>query len=338
MLSRRGAAFASRCLRASEADAIQVMRILLTGAFGNLGLSTLEELLRQGHQVRCFVSRRKAHRRTARRFGGKIELVQGDMREPADLAQAVQGQEAIIHLAYILPPESEDHPDLARAVNVDGTRYLLEAAQRLPTPPKFLFSSSFDVFGHTQDQPPPRKVSDPVQATDHYSGHKLACEAMIQASGLPWCILRFADIPPLGLRSPHPIMFRIPLATRFEVIHPHDAGLAVANAMHTEEVWGKILLIGGGPTCQMRYRDYLGRMLDLMGIGMLPERAFGTEPYCTDWIDTEESQRLLQYQRFSFDDIMAQLTRIVGYKRQLTVLVRPLARWYLLRMSPFYRA
>ena len=314
------------------------MKILLTGAFGNLGLSTLEELLRQGHEVRCFVSRRKAHLRTARRFGGKIALVQGDMRQTADLVQAVQDQEVIIHLAYMLPPPSEDQPDLARAINVDGTRYLLDAACSLPRPPKFFFASSFDVFGYTQDQPPPRKVTDPVQATDHYSSHKITCEEMVKTSGLPWSIFRFADIPPLGLRSPHPIMFRIPLANRFEVIHTSDAGLAIATGIGTEEIWGKTLLIGGGPTCQIRYQDYLGRMLDMMGIGRLPERAFGTEPYCTDWLDTEESQRLLQYQRYSFDDIMEHLTRIVGYQRRLTALVRPLARWYILRMSPFYRA
>jgi nucleoside-diphosphate-sugar epimerase len=314
------------------------MKILLTGAFGNLGMSTLEELLRQGHQVRCFVSRRKAHRRTARRFAGKIELVQGDIRQPADLAQAVQDQEAIIHLAYMLPPQSEDQPDLARSINIDGTRHLLDAARSLPRPPRFFFASSFDVFGHTQNQPPPRNVTDPVQATDHYSSHKITCEEMVKTSGLPWTIFRFSDIPPLGLRSPHPIMFRIPLATRFEVIHPTDAGLAVANAMRSEEVWGKILLIGGGPRCQIYYRDYLGRMLDVMGIGMLPERAFGTEPFATDWLDTEESQRLLHYQRFSFEEIIQQLTRNVGYQRRLTMLARPAARWYLLRMSPFYRA
>ncbi|HEY7348064.1 MAG TPA: NAD(P)-dependent oxidoreductase [Ktedonobacterales bacterium] len=314
------------------------MNILLTGAFGNLGMSTLEELLQQGHQVRCFVSRRKAHQRTARRFAGKIELIQGDMRQPADLTQVVQNQEAIIHLAYMLPPQSEDQPDLARAINVDGTRSLLDAARSLSRPPRFLFASSFDVFGHTQDQAPPRKVTDPVQASDHYSSHKIACEEMVKTSGLQWAIFRFADIPPLGLRSPHPIMFSIPLATRFEVIHTRDAGLAVANAMRSDEVWGRILLIGGGPTCQIRYRDYLGRMLDMMGIGMLPERAFGTEQYCTDWLDTEESQHLLNYQRSSFEDIMQELTRIVGYKRQLAALVRPLARWYILRMSPFYRA
>lgn len=313
------------------------MKILLTGAFGNLGMSTLHTLLHQGHQVRCFVTRRNVHRRTARHFAGKIELVQGDIREPADVAKAVQDQEMIIHLAYMLPPYSEEQPALAHAINVDGTRHLLDAARRLAGPPRFLFASSLDVFGYTQHLPPPRKASDPVQATDHYSAHKIACEEMVRTSGLEWAIFRFSDIPPLGLRRPHPIMFRIPLATRFEVIHPYDAGLAIANGVGCEKIWGRILLIGGGRDCQILYRDYVGRMLELMGIGMLPENAFGHEPYCTDWLDSHESQLLLNYQRYTFDDIMQHITRAVGSQRWMTALVSPLARWWLLRMSPFYQ-
>ncbi len=313
-----------------------LMYILLTGATGNLGKNTLLELQRQGHKVRCLVRRTKPLEGIARRSAGAIELVQGDLRRTADLEKAVQDVDIIIHLAYMIPPASEDHPELAHSINVDGTRNLLAAASSQTRPPRILFASTLDVFGHTQDQPPPRKVTDPVQATDHYSAHKIACEEMVRASGLQWTIFRFADIPPLGLRTPHPIMYRIPLSTRFEVVHPYDAALAIANGICLNEVWGKTLLIGGGPGCQMLYRDYLGRMLEMMGIGMLPERAFGSEPYSTDWLDTEESQRLLHYQRYTFDDIMQQLTRIVGYKRKLTALVRPLARWWILRMSPFY--
>lgn len=314
------------------------MKILLTGAFGNLGMSTLQELLRQKHEVRCFVTQRKIHERTARRFAGRIELFQGDIRRQDDAAMAVRDQDVIVHLAYLIPPRSEDQPMLAHAINIDGTRNLLAAAKSQPRPPQFFFSSSLDVFGYTQEQPPPRKVSDPVQATDHYSTHKIACEAMVKTSGLEWAIYRFADIPPLSLRSPHPIMFEIPLNTRFETIHPYDAGLAIANGIASDSIWGRTLLIGGGPSCQIRYRDYLSSMLEMMGIGMLPECAFGNHPYTTDWLDTEESQRLLRYQRYSFEDIMRQLARIAGMRRSLTRLVRPVARWWLLRMSPYYRA
>src|SRR5260221_1422173 len=280
------------------------MKILLTGAFGNIGMSTLQELLRQGHQVRCLVPRPKANERTARRFADKLELIQGDLRRTADLPAAVQEQDVIIHMAYMIPPRSEDQPGLARSINVDGTRNLLAAASSLHRPPRFFFASSFDVFGHTQDQPPPRKVTDPVQATDHYTAHKIACEEMVKTSGLEWAIFRFTDVPPLGLRSPHPIMFRIPLTTRFEVIHTYDAGLAVANGMRSDAIWNRILLIGGGPCCPMSYPGYPGRMLEMMGIGMLPETAFGTEPYSTDWADSEGSQGPLKHQPYPFAAIM----------------------------------
>src|SRR5579859_7082973 len=49
----------------------------------------------------------------------------------------------------------------------------------------------------------------------------------------------------------------------------------------------------------------IGKMLGAMGIGTLPEAAFSTKPYCTDWLDTEASQKLLKYQRYTFDDIIA---------------------------------
>lgn len=313
------------------------MKILLTGAFGNLGMSTLHELLRQGHHVRCFVTRRNAHILTSRQFAGKIELFRSDLLHPADHDAAVRGQDVIIHTAYIIPPLSEDRPEFARAINVEGTRNLLAAARSQPRPPKFLFVSTFQVFGSTQHLPPPRKVTDPMHAIDHYSTHKIACEEMVRASGLEWSIYRFCDIVPLALRKPHPIMYKIPLATRFELVHTYDAGLAIANGMRNEKIWGKILLIGGGPSCQVTYQEYLARMLNMMGLGMLPESAFATKPYFADWLDTEESQRLLDYQRYSFDDIVQHLTRIFGHQKQLISLVRPIARWWVLRLSPYYR-
>src|SRR5579885_3103820 len=313
------------------------MKILLTGAFGNIGMSTLHELLRQGHEVRCFVSRRKAHARTARRFAGRIELIQGDIRQPADVSKAVQDRDAIIHLAYMLPPYSEEHPELAHQINIGGTRNLLVAARSLSRPPRFFFASSFDVFGYTQEQPPPRRITDPVQATDHYSTHKIACEEMVKTSGLEWSIFRFADVPPLALRSPHPIMFEIPLNNRIEVIHPYDAALAIANGIRNPEIWGKIWLIGGGKGCQIYYQDYLGRMLEVMGLGTLPEEAFTHKPYCTDWLDTEASQHLLTYQHSTFDDIIADIAKIAGIRRYLALPVRFFAQKWLLSMSPYWK-
>jgi nucleoside-diphosphate-sugar epimerase len=116
-----------------------------------------------------------------------------------DVDAAVQDQEVVVHLAFIMPPASEDRPQWARDVNVGGTQNLLHSMRNLSSPPKIIFVSSFSVFGETQHKPPPRTVSDPVQPIDNYTHHKVECERLIRESGLDWAILRLAVVPPLGL-------------------------------------------------------------------------------------------------------------------------------------------
>ncbi|MEJ2212382.1 MAG: NAD(P)-dependent oxidoreductase [Anaerolineae bacterium] len=327
------------------------MNVLLTGAFGNIGTSTLDELLRQGHHVRCFDLPTPANRQaaqTARRLAvGRVEVLWGDLRRYDDVLAAVEDQEVIIHLAFIIPKlsatgfESEDHPDWARDINVGGTRHLLRAAaSRVPSagsPPRFLFASSYHIYGRTHDQPPPRTVDDVPQPIEHYAHHKVECEAMIRASGLEWAILRLAASLPLAMKM-DPGMFDVPLDNRMEYVHTRDVGLAFANAVACPEVAGKVLHIGGGPRCQYLYREITGKVLAGMGLGPLPEDAFTTVPFPTDWLDTAESQRLLAYQRHTLDDYVQDMRAELGYRRYLARAFRPLVRTLLLKQSPYYRA
>jgi nucleoside-diphosphate-sugar epimerase len=309
-------------------------RVLVTGAFGNIGRHALAALVAEGHHVRALSHHQRGDRAVARAIAPSIEVVSGDVRDRAAMDAAVRGMDCVVHLAYLIPPPALEKPDLAEAINVGGTRTLLEAAAAAPRPPRFLFASTLDVYGLTQHLPPPRKVGDPLKATDAYSGHKIACEELVTASGLAWSILRFADVPPIAVRAPHAMMFRLPLSTRIHVIHPADAGLAVARAVGEPLAWGKILNIGGGAGCQLVYGDYLGAFLDAMGVGRLPEDAFSTEPYCTDWLDTDEGQRLLSYQRHTFDDVVRETAALLGVRRHLARALRPVVRAAMLRLSP----
>ncbi|MDY7041449.1 MAG: NAD(P)-dependent oxidoreductase [Chloroflexota bacterium] len=321
------------------------MRVLLTGAFGNVGKSTLEELVRQGYAVRCFdletSANKKAARRLAKKFEEQIEIVWGDLRRPEDVAAAVEGQDVVVHLAFIIPKlsatgiESEDRPEWAREINVGGTQNLLNAMRTRPSPSKIIFTSSLHVYGRTQNQPPPRTVADPVQPVEHYSHHKAECERMVKDSGLEWVILRLAATLPLAMKLDRG-MFDVPLNNRMEYVHTRDVGLAIANAVSSEAVWGRTLLIGGGPRCQYHYREIAQRILDAMGVGMLPEEAFGSTPFCTDWLDTTESQRLLDYQRRDLEDYIQEMVALLGYRRYLIQAFRPIVRRWLLSKSAYY--
>jgi len=202
---------------------------------------------------------------------------------------------------------------------------------------RLLFASSYHIYGRTQHLPPPRTAADPVQPIEHYARHKVECEAMIKASSLEWAILRLAASLPIAMKL-SPGMFDVPLYNRMEYVHTRDVGLAFANAVSCPEVWGKVLLIGGGPRCRYTYEEIARRVLDGLGVGMLPPEAFTAVPFPTDWVDTTESQRLLRYQRHTLDDYVRDMQARLGYRRHLIRAFRPLVRSLLLKQSPYYHA
>ena len=69
---------------------------------------------------------------------------------------------------------------------------------------------------------------------------------------------------------------------------------------------------------------------------MLPREAFGSTPFPTDWVDTAESQRLLRYQRRDLGDYIQEMSALLGFRRRLIRLFRPLVRLWLLRKSPYF--
>jgi nucleoside-diphosphate-sugar epimerase len=317
------------------------MKVLLTGAFGNIGVHALRELLAQGHTVRCFDIATQANKRHARQERGRFEVAWGDLRRPDDVARAVQGQDAIVHLAFVIPKlsatgvNSEDRPDFAREVNVGGTLNLLAAAKASPRAPSFVFASSLHVYGRTQHLPPPRRVTDPIQPVEHYAWHKVTCEEMVKGSGLRWTTLRLAASMPIRLIVDAGV-FDVPLANRIEYVHGRDVALAVANTLHTEAAWGRTWHIGGGPACQLLYRDLATQVLDAFGVGMLPDWAFRSEPFGVDWLDTTASQQVLRFQRHTLDDYVADVRAELGPKRYAVIALRQAIRRHLLRLSPNY--
>jgi len=314
------------------------MKVLITGAFGNLGSNATKRLLEQGHQVRCFDIKTKPNEKKARKLRSSVEIVWGDIRKADDLSASVKGIDVVIHLAFLLPPLTDTKPELARDINVDGTQKLIEAMKTQKPAPKIIFSSSFTVFGNTQHLEPPRKVTDKIEATDNYTQHKIECEKLCAESGIDWCVMRFAVVPPISLSGVTPKAFAFPFKTRIEFLDPRDAGLAMANAVSSKDVWGKILLIGGGKDSQIHYGDFVGRLMESMGVGRLPEEAFGADASYTDWIDTSESQRLLNYQQHSFETFAREMPKMMGPIRFVVPLVRPIARWYVLKQSPYLKA
>jgi dihydroflavonol-4-reductase len=100
--------------------------ILVTGAAGHIGNVLVRQLLADGSQVRALILPEED---THSLDGLNIELVQGNVLDPASLQRAMQGVEVVYHLAgiiSIMPGRDE----LMRSVNIQGTKNILEAARQ----------------------------------------------------------------------------------------------------------------------------------------------------------------------------------------------------------------
>jgi nucleoside-diphosphate-sugar epimerase len=137
------------------------------------------------------------------------------------------------------------------------------------------------------------------------------------------------------------IMYEIPLDQRIETVDTRDVALACVNTMDVNVI-GKTLFIGGGKGNKLLQREFVSKMLDAFGIGMLPEEAFKPvqsvdDYYHCDWMNTEEAQALLQFQKHTFDDFIRVYKKKIGFRRFVIRLFRPLARSILIKKSPYYQ-
>ncbi|MGB8330848.1 MAG: NAD(P)-dependent oxidoreductase [Polyangiales bacterium] len=320
------------------------MRVLVTGAFGRLGQEVLHRLIAEGHSVVAFDVPNRRNRRVARRFAERVDTRWGDIRSSDTIDASVAECDAIIHNAGVLAPASENHPALAYAVNVGGTQRILDAMGRRSVPPVLVFASSLSVCGPRVPGGPPLTGADPTIGTDNYTSNKAECERLLNASRFPFVIMRIGvsvgvhaaagDLSPDVFR----MLFSIDPRTRLEWVHPEDVALAQVRAIQTPKAFRKTLMIGAGEGGRLTFGEFYGAMFEATGVGRFPPEAYGAGAYYCDWLDTDESQGLLHYQRHSFDDFIDELRRASRFTRPLVRLLSPLIRWYMLRYAEPWQA
>ncbi len=139
-------------------------RVLVTGGGGFIGSHLVEALVQRGDAVRVLDNFSTGRRENLAHLDGKVEILEGDLRNPEQVEAAVRGVDLIFHQAALISvPESLQDPQACFAVNVDGTATLLDAARRQGVC-KIVLASSTAVYGDARSFPltedtPPRPLS-----------------------------------------------------------------------------------------------------------------------------------------------------------------------------------
>ena len=164
------------------------MKVLLTGVSGRIGAHVLAALQSAGHSVRGF------DLVEPRRYPRPDEMVVGSLLDNDAAAHAVEGVDAVLHLAALMSWHPDDEEKLFD-VNVHGTYNLLRATAKAGVG-RFVFASSGEVYPELNPAYLPIDEAHPTRPTSVYGLTKLLGEEMVQhfsrRTRLPYCILRFS--------------------------------------------------------------------------------------------------------------------------------------------------
>lgn len=319
------------------------MKVLLTGAFGNVGRSTLNELILKGHEVTIFEVKNPRNLRYYRKCRKWVKAVWGDIRDPMAVSLAVRDQDVVIHLAAVIPPLADLKPELAKSVNVEGTRNIVRAIERQGGRTRLLYSSSVAVYGDRLAKPM-IELNDEVKPndTDGYAKQKVEAESIIRNSVIDWAIFRLSFIvPPASFRIDR-VMFEMPLSTSIEVCDTLDVGRAFACAVERTDISGQTFHIAGGEKCRTNYGTYVNRIMELYGVGrdQLPVEAFSRRGYHCGFMNTDTSRDKFSFQKLTLEDHYLSIKRRARFIRFFARLIRPfrpfLVGW-IVNHSPYYR-
>ena len=290
--------------------------VLLTGASGLLGANVAHELVRRGYRLKVLMRQHSDRRGIS---GLPCEIALGDLTEPETLEQAVNGCDALVHgaaITSIWPTSLKYFAD----VNVRGTQWIVEAAQRNGIKKMVHISTANTIGSGTKEKP--GTEADGFNMSRFHSGYidsKFLAEQyvlqQVEKKGLPAVIvnptfmLGAFDLKPssgkLLLHAKQSRVQMIPPGGK-NFIHARDAAIGVCNALETG-VPGERYLLAGENLSYQEFFDLVNRITGARAL-QVPLPAFLLKP--VGWLGSKWG---MLRGKASFNYVTARLSCHPGY-------------------------
>lgn len=179
---------------------IKNSNILVTGGCGLVGSTTIDLLLKDYSPSRIVIlddlSRGTLANVEKSLKDPRVTLVQGDIRDFDTVDKAIQGMDAVIHMAALRITACAANPREAMGVMCDGSFNVVEAA-RIAGVKKVVAASTASIYG-LADNFPTREDHHPYNNRTWYGASKIMLEGLLRSYndmyGLPYVALRYFNI------------------------------------------------------------------------------------------------------------------------------------------------
>jgi len=243
-----------------------IRKVILTGSEGFIGSHLLRVLLEEPFKVRAVVYYNSFNslgwlESMNKEGDDNIEIFMGDIRDPYGVRKAMEGCEAVLHLAALIGiPYSYHSPDSYVDTNIKGTLNVLQAARDLGVK-RVIHTSTSEVYGTPQTVP--IREDHPLQGQSPYSATKIGADQLAlsfyHSFGLPVTILRPFNTygPRQSARAVIPTIITQILKGKREIqlgsIHPtrdlvfvEDTVDGFLKALEASNIAGEVIQLGTG--------------------------------------------------------------------------------------------
>ena len=261
-------------------------KVLVTGAAGNVGLSVIRYLLAEGkYDITAIDLPNKYVYNRLKKYRKRINVVYGDILDGNTVYELIKNQDYIIHLASCLPPLANIKEKLSELIEVNGTESIVRAINFYNKKCMLIYASSTSIYNTNN----PVSISNKPTLEGYYNIAKIKSEELITKHIKNYAILRLSLV--VGDLTNNKMIYSV---------------------TKKDSVNKKILNIGGGDTCTVLFKD-LKKMICLnhgIDSNIIGQSFYLSNKYYSPvLLDSNESNKLLDYQRDSFESVSMRIKR-----------------------------
>lgn len=306
-------------------------KCLVTGASGIVGKKLISKLLNSGnYEITALDLKSTKSVKTLNKFKNKINIVYGDINDSTIMNALIKDHDVIIHLAGLMPPTTELHPNLANIIEYGGSKSIIDAIKELNPKAYFVFLSTTAVYGNVKQARVDSDIN--ILNNDIYSQNKYKIEDYIKKNLTNYTIYRVPLI--IEKNNYNSFMYNIPLNTKIEVI----TNSLVANALVTSltnkrKLNKKIFNLSGGKKYQISTNTLYIKALQIEGVSLrfflmryfIPQNFYGHI-----YPDNQELNDILDFQKGSIAEYLNSFTVSKKFLRSIN---RFIAYFYIRKLS-----
>lgn len=248
-----------------------------------MGRETLPKLMELPYveKIKLLILNEKSERefavRVKNKYGGRVELIRGDISVKADCEKLIADTDYVINLAAVIPPDADHLPEKTRLCNVTGVNNLVGLIEAMDKQPKLIHISTVAVYGNRNYLHPWGRVGDPLLPSvyDCYAESKLKGEWRVLESGIQnWAVLRQTAILHNRMLTDNMkdgLMFHTCFNVPLEWVTARDSGRLIKNIIdrdvssRLEGFWKRCFNIGGGERNRCTGYDTFDRGFKIIG-------------------------------------------------------------------------